>query len=183
MTFHPTDILKTALFFATKVENYYISLTKFEDAIEKTKPEDVLGSELLLIQGLKFTFDVRHPFWALEGVVMELQALSRGEVPALLGGDGGTEERPRNVEKRARDAHGKAREYLKTSILLTDVYFHFTPSQIMMAALMIADKALTEWYIKCKFPAATRELQKKVLDKVERCSDLLREIDQARSLL
>jgi cyclin H len=56
------------------------------------------------------------------------------------------------VEKRARDAHGKAREYLKISTLLTDVYFHFTPSQIMMAALMIVDKALTEWYIKCKFP-------------------------------
>jgi cyclin H len=79
MTFHPTDILKTALFFASKVENYYIPLTKFEDAIEKTKPEDVLASEFLLIQGLKFTFDVRHPFRALEGVVMELQALSRGK--------------------------------------------------------------------------------------------------------
>jgi cyclin H len=95
----------------------------------------------------------------------------------LAWGDGVTEERLRNVEKRARDAHGKAREYLKTSTLLTDVYFHFTPSQIMMAALMIADKALTEWYIKCKFPAATRELQKKVFDTIERCSNLLTEIE------
>ena len=168
MTYHPTDILKTALFFATKTENHYFRLTKFADAIGKTTPEDVLASEFLLTQGLRFTFDVRHPFRALEGAVMELQALSRGGIPALPNGGAVTETRPHNMERRVRDAHGKAREYLKTSALFTDAYFHFTPSQIMMAALMIADKELTEWYIKCKFPATARELQQKVLVTLEK---------------
>jgi cyclin H len=85
MTFHPTYILKTALFFATKVENYYIPLNKFADAIEKMKPEDVLASEFLLIQGLKFTFDVRHPFRALEGVVMLYKPYRGGEFLLGLG--------------------------------------------------------------------------------------------------
>jgi cyclin H len=181
MTYHPTDILKTALFFATKTENHYTRLTKFADAIGKTKPEDVLASEFLLTQGLRFTFDVRHPFRALEGAVMELQALSKGDIPALPSEGAVTRNRPQSMEKRVRDAHGKAREYLKTSALLTDVYFHFTPSQIMIAALMIADKELAEWYIKCKFPAAAGELQQKVLSTVEKCAEMLREVDASSS--
>jgi cyclin H len=177
MTYHPTDILRTALFFATKTENHYFRLTKFADAIGGTKAEDVLASEFLLTQGLRFTFDVRHPFRALEGAVMELQALSRGDLPAVPGGEDVTGARPQNMERKVRDAHGKAREYLKTSALLTDAYFHFTPSQIMMAALMIADKELTQWYIKCKFPATAGTLQEKILITVEKCALMLKEVD------
>jgi cyclin H len=179
MTYHPTDILKTALFFATKTEHHYFKLTKFADAIGGTKPEDVLASEFLLTQGLRFTFDVRHPFRALEGAVMELQAMSNGDVQSLPGSTVKWE-KLREMEKRVKNAHGKAREYLKTSALLTDVYFHFTPSQIMMASLVIADPELTEWYIGCKFrtdvpPAA--EMQKKIMGTVKNCADMLKSVD------
>jgi cyclin H len=177
MTYHPTDILKTALFFATKTENHYFRLTKFADAIGGTKPEDVLASEFLLTQGLRFTFDVRHPFRALEGAVMELQAFSKGDLPVLS--DGVTIPDPQNMEKRVKNAHGKARECLKTSALLTDAYFHFTPSQIMMAALMNADRELTEWYIKLKFPASVGALLQKVLGTVEKCAVMLKEVDSS----
>lgn len=178
MTYHPTDILKTALFFATKTENHYFKLTKFAEAIGKTKAEDVLASEFLLTQGLRFTFDVRHPFRPLEGAVMELQAMAKGGVPALPGGNI-VEDRPPRMEKRVKDAHGKAREYLKTSALLTDVYFHFTPSQIMMAALMIADQELTQWYISSKFPTnrAAADLRAKVFATIESCAEMLRLVE------
>jgi cyclin H len=179
MTYHPTDILKTALFFATKTENHYFRLNKFAEAIGKTKPEDVLASEFLLTQGLRFTFDVRHPFRALEGAVMELQATAVGGLSALPGERGtGQGERVRNMGKRVRDAHGKAREYLKTSALLTDVYFHFTPSQIMMATLLIADRELTAWYISNKFPASMVEgMKEKVMKTLGACADILRMVE------
>jgi len=180
MTYHPTDILKTALFFATKTEHHYFKLTKFADAIGGTKPEDVLASEFLLTQGLRFTFDVRHPFRALEGAVMELQAMANADVPSLPGGGGVKGEKLSDMEKRVKNAHGKAREYLKTSALLTDVYFHFTPSQIMMASLFIADPELTEWYVGCKFPTdvpAAAELQQKVVETVKKCADMLKSVD------
>jgi cyclin H len=179
MTYHPTDILKTALFFATKTENHYFRLVKFADAIGKTTPEDVLASEFLLTQGLRFTFDVRHPFRALEGAVMELQAMANEKVPALPGGEI-MGDRPTRMEKRVKDAHGKAREYLKTSALLTDVYFHFTPSQIMMASLLIADKELTEWYISSKFSSkhgGSADMKAKVLATIERCAEMLRVVE------
>jgi cyclin H len=174
MTYHPTAILKTALFFATKTENHYFRLTKFADAIGKTKAEDVLASEFLLTQGLRFTFDVRHPFRALEGAVMELQAMASGTVPSLPG----TEPvipppELNNMKKRVREAHGKAREYLKTSALLTDVYFHYTPSQIMFASLLIADEELTKWYLGTKFPPTSTSLYETLLLALRRCADAL----------
>ena len=179
MTYYPTDILKTALFFATKTENFYFRLTKFADAIGKTEPEDVLASEFLLTQGLRFTFDVRHPFRALEGAIMELQTLANGNISVLLG-EASAGDRPANIEKRVKDAHGRARDYLKTSALLTDVYFHFTPSQIMMASLSLADSELADWYMAQKFPTNDEialEMRKKVLLTVGRCADMLKTVE------
>ncbi|KAI9746605.1 MAG: hypothetical protein M1818_000318 [Claussenomyces sp. TS43310] len=175
MTYHPTDILKTALFFATKTENHYYRLTKFADAIGKTKAEDVLASEFLLTQGLRFTFDVRHPYRALEGATMELQALANGTTPALPGGSAiPPSEQPKNMSKRVREAHGKAREYLKTSALLTDVYFHYTPSQIMFASLLIADEELTMWYMSVKLQDTS--MREKVTDTLQSCAEMLKSV-------
>ncbi|TVY83853.1 Cyclin CCL1 [Lachnellula suecica] len=170
MTYHPTTLLKTALFFATKTENHYTSLTKFAEKITGTKPEEILASEFLLTQGLRFTFDVRHPFRALEGAVMEMQAMASGQIPGteMQGAPG--------VERRIKEAHGKAREYLKTSALLTDVYFHFTPSQIMMASLLIADQSLTTSYLAAKLPPtdpANALFREKLTGVLHKCEEML----------
>jgi cyclin H len=175
MTYHPTDILKTALYFSTKTENHYTSIADFADSIGNTKAEDVLASEFLLTQALRFTFDVRHPFRALDGAVMELRAFSKGHIPAVPGGEE-LENVPQRLDNRAQHAHSKASSYLKTSAQLTDVYFHFTPSQIMMASLLLADKELAEWYIRTKFPASidpSGHMANKVLVVAEKCADMM----------
>jgi cyclin H len=175
MTYHPTDILKTALYFSTKTENNYIPIKMFADAIGDTKAEHVLASEFLLTQALRFTFDVRHPFRALDGAIMELRAFAKGNIPVVPGGEE-PENVPERMDNRAQHAHIKATGYLKTSAQLTDVYFHFTPSQIMMAALLLADKELTEWYIQAKFPATVDPLghmANKILGVVQKCADMM----------
>ncbi|POS82502.1 hypothetical protein EPUL_004237 [Erysiphe pulchra] len=178
MTYHPTDILKTALFFATKTENFYFQLTKFADAIGKTKAEDVLASEFLLTQGLRFTFDVRHPYRALEGAIMELHAISKKTIPLLPGKTEIIAGRPKNAERRVKDAHGRAREYLKSSSLLTDAYFHFTPSQIMMAALVNADRDLAMWYLERKLSDTEPEdFKRKILSTIDACANMLKIVD------
>ena len=181
MTYAPTDILKTALFFATKTENHYYRLSRFAaDFGNNTKAEDVLASEFLLTQGLRFTFDVRHPFRALEGASMEINAIAEENIPSLPSGSALRREKLANLGKRNRAAHGRAREYLKTSALITDVYFYYTPSQIMMAALSIADEELFEWYIDTKFPTAdpaADELKEKIISTIKKCADMLRSVE------
>lgn len=183
MTYSPADILKTALFFATKTENYYVQLHKFAEAIGKTSAEDVLASEFLLTQGLRFTFDIRHPYRALEGVCMEVHAMAQGDELTFPHGGGLIPDRPEQLEKRNKSAHGRAREILKTNAQLTDVYFHFTPSQIMLAALTMVDAPLVTWYLSTKFQTETTSstdhmisLLHKITDIVQRCVEMLQTV-------
>jgi cyclin H len=130
--------------------------------------DDVLAPEYILTQGLRFCFDVRHPLRALKGAFIELQlllAIARGDRPpeswveagrteattgkkdtkggwdvqAALSGKFGP---PMKFAARIEKAYQRARETLHKDALISDAYFLFTPSQIMFAALMLADRDL-----------------------------------------
>lgn len=174
MTYHPKEITRCALFLAGKTENRLIPVRDFAAGIPRTKttPEEVLAPEFLLTQALRFTFDVRHPFRALAGGNMELHALAHGvgAAPVSAGrspkqlqeemlalprkaGHAGAEQSVAEMEARLASALGEANRILKTHAILTDAYFHYTPSQIFLAAYLLADEPLTLWYIGTKFPA------------------------------
>ncbi|KAK7959165.1 cyclin ccl1 [Apiospora aurea] len=151
----PTELLKTCLFFGCKAEGHYMRLSKFADKFPNTTGEEVLAAEYVLSQGIRFAFDVRHPFRALEGAIMELRRLGDFE------------------NKRIDRAHGKAREILKFSPLVTDAYFHYTPSQIMLAALAMADEGLVERMLREAFAAQGDAAKEKCGDLVQACRAML----------
>ena len=186
-----------ALFFATKTENHYTSLRSFVSKLKKTKEEDVVAPEFFLTQGLRFTFDVRHPQRGLEGGFMELVSLASGKgqvskvstktsdeiqnemfgIESPKGGhvkSGSTKE----MVLRIQNAHGKAKETLKTSALLTDAYFLYTPSQIWLSSLLLADEPLALFYINAKL--APSELRTRLLAALHDCADLLRSSPSAK---
>ncbi|KAK2589816.1 hypothetical protein QQS21_012506 [Conoideocrella luteorostrata] len=165
MTYPPTELLKTSLFFGCKAEGFYIRLAKLAEKFPNTTSEQILAGEFLLCQGIRFAFDVRHPFRALEGAILEL----RNRIP--------------DEETRVNKAHAQARDILKFSALVTDVYFHFTPSQIMMAAILMVDSGLVD----ILFPrpaengkpssngatAVHNELYEKMMTTIESCRAML----------
>jgi len=189
MTYHPKEIMPTALFLSTKTENSYRSLTEFASKLPKATPEDVIAPEFLLTQGLRFTFDVRHPYRGLEGGYMELLAIANGNGNPTPGGVTTSSELQKNlmnvkgenkvhgsvgaIAKRLEHSKAKAKDILKTSALLTDVYLLYTPSQIWLSASFLADEPLTRFYIDTKFPAAS-ELKAKLLSTTRACAGLLR---------
>ena len=77
-----------------------------------------------------------------------------------------------DVKMRIQIAHGKAKEVLKTTALLTDVYFLYTPSQIWLAALLIADRTLARFYLGVKLSNAI-ELESAIMDTIQACANLL----------
>ena len=137
MTYPPTQILKTCLFFAAKNELGFSSVARRLEQLPNTTAEEVIAGEYILAMANKFAYDVRHPFRALEGAVFEMRRLGHVE------------------EKRLETAKLSARDILKFSSLITDAYFHFTPSQIMLAALSIVDRALAEMIINPLFQPPT----------------------------
>lgn len=60
----------------------------------------------------------------------------------------------KELENRCGQAHETARETLASAALLTEAYFLFTPAQIWLAALMLADEPLTRFYVSTKFGPA-----------------------------
>jgi cyclin H len=195
MTYHPRDIMLTALFFVTKSEPFYTSLDKFVSKMQphatKRRPitaETVLAPEFILTQGLRFTFDVKHPYRALRGIYMELLSMSEGsaalpahekrtssqiaqDLRSLKTASGSTAP----VMQRLGNAYAKASALLKRAAILTDAYFLYTPSQIAFAALLLADKPLTEFYLSTKFPASATKIQAKVTSAVRQCAKILKE--------
>ncbi len=198
MTYHPKQIMPSALFLATKTENHFTSLKSFASKFPKTTPEDVIAPEFLLTQGLRFTFDVRHPHRGLEGGFMELLAIAGGdgqpppssnksskelqlEMLRVCKDDRRQMEEAASVEllkNRIREVHVKARDMLKSSALLTDAYFLYTPAQIWLSTLYHFDKKLCLFYVDVKLDSTAASkpappMKEKLIATLQSCSSLL----------
>ncbi|KAI3325226.1 cyclin ccl1 [Xylariaceae sp. AK1471] len=154
MTYPPKALVTTSIFFACKAEGHYYRLQKFADKFRITG-EEVLAAEYVLCQGLRFAFDVRHPYRALEGAIMELRRLGDFD------------------ENRLARAHQRTREILKFSPLLTDAYFHYTPSQVMFGALSMADEGLVQRLLHDAFAGQGESAKNQVLEMVQGCRAML----------
>lgn len=202
MTYHPKTIFPTCLFLATKTENHYTELGTFVETIKssgsKIKPtkEEVLAPEYLLVQGLRFTLDIRHPRRGLDAVWMELEAVAKGQTvrvqPGVTQGPKGLQEEMEELEEpedktgldlssasaRAGTAHAKTKETLIGAALLTDCYFLFTPAQIMLAALLLVDAPLVRFYLRLKLGsgdgAESEARTLRIVQTVRDCADMLR---------
>ncbi|KAK6522368.1 hypothetical protein TWF281_002933 [Arthrobotrys megalospora] len=165
--YHPKLLLSTILFLATKTENHYIPLSEFCKRIPKITPEAVLKYEFTVAGGIRWDFDIKQPLRAAEGGIMELLTAL-----ALTGGDPGLQtlkdKLAPNPVRRVQDAHGRMKAYLTKEALVSDVYYHYTPPQIFLGALWLADKELTEAYIEWRFGENStmgRVVKKKKKDK------------------
>ncbi|KAH0846175.1 hypothetical protein AYO21_09188 [Fonsecaea monophora] len=177
MTYHPKQIMMCALYLATKADHFYISLSRFVAELNNVSEDDVKAPEFLLLQGLRFTLDVRHPMKGLQGGHVEMNVL------AEEGRLGSSITKASGSEKRVGVAADKAKKLLATAAQMTDAYFLYTPSQIWLAAVMIADRELVEAYISAKLddlpllangPDATAEhFKQKLTATIASCATLL----------
>ncbi|KAF2205833.1 cyclin-like protein [Delitschia confertaspora ATCC 74209] len=172
MTYEPQLISRSSIFLANKTENHHLTAEKYAAGFPKTTAEQILAPEYLIIQALRFTFDVRHPFRGLKGGHMEMMAMAQGQgiAPEAHGRTaaemqaemlylpvrvGGAQNRmtPEELASRITTAYTKASSILKHAAILTDAYFLYTPSQIWLSAHLIADEPLTAFYLSTKFPS------------------------------
>ncbi|KAF2811176.1 cyclin-like protein [Mytilinidion resinicola] len=198
MTYEPKSIMLSAMFLANKIEDNKMECADYAARITGTTKEQVLAPEFLITQALRFTFDVRHPFRGLQGGHMEMLAIAQGkaavlpyvektaaefqqemlELPTQPGG-AATKITQRELEKRLNAATDKARDTLKSSAIQSDAYFLYTPSQIWLAAYLLADEVLALFYLSSKFPGTidaetpTGIAKLKIVATVRACAVLL----------
>lgn len=173
-----------------------MALSEFARRISSS-PEVILAPEYKVMQALRFTLDVKQPFRGLKGVLMELLEIPAGYAPVPPGVEAtansllqGMEVLPnpssscrtpwvpvaevtgRHLSDRVKAAYDAARTVLDAPALLTDAYFLYTPSQILLAALQIADQPLFDLYLSSKLPA-TSPVRPKVLATIRACAEML----------
>lgn len=206
MTYPPKDIYKTVLYLAAKTENASRTVSEYAKSIN-TDPELVLAPEYKVMQALRFTLEVRHPLRGLKGVTAEMLNAVEGLVGGEVEGKSGEEvrkemlglEMPRTqdrtpfvppkggkmnakeMENRVNAAYEAAKKLLDAPAMLTDVYFLYTPSQMVFAALHLADEPLTTHYLGTKF-SLDSPIRSKVMATIHSCADMLASFD-AKSVL
>ncbi|PNS15496.1 hypothetical protein CAC42_755 [Sphaceloma murrayae] len=177
MTYPPKEIYKSVLFLASKTEGVHMTLSEFARRI-KSNQEDILAPEYKIIQSLRFTLDVRQPFRGLRGALMELLNIVEGHAPLLPTSSLSATDLqtafstlphpssspstppsyrtpwspPSPLPDRAHAAYSTARQTLDAPTLLSDAYFLFTPPQLYLAALFLADTPLADFYLSTKLP-------------------------------
>ena len=198
MTYPPKEIYKTILYLACKTEATHMPLSEYARRIS-TDPEQILAPEYKVMQALRFTLDVKQPFRGLKGVLMELLNLAEGLVGPVDGMDETDGDRLKDVmlelpspqqgnqsqwkhssdvrdnamlKERIQAAYSAARGLLDAPALLTDAYFLYAPSQILLAAMHVADTPLTTFYLSTKLPTAL-PARPKILATIHSCAEML----------
>nr|POE56719.1 cyclin ccl1 [Quercus suber] len=189
MTYPPKEIYKTVLYIASKVEHGHMKVAEFGRRIA-TDAIVIQAPEYKIMQALRFTLDVKQPHRGAKGVQMELLNLAGGKDGENRIRDGlmtleiapqGCRSRwkppsgrleQKHLEDRIEAAYYAMREVLDAPALLTDAYFLWTPSQIMFAALSIADLPLFNFYLSVKLPV-TLDSRPKILATIKACADVL----------
>ncbi|USP75736.1 hypothetical protein yc1106_03010 [Curvularia clavata] len=191
MTYHVNTILRTIMFMATKIELFNIHVSQYaEGAGRNVTAEDVLAPEYIIMQGLRYNLDVRHPFRALKAGHMEMLEMVHGKyqgpiqdmapkdvqakilsLPAKTGGTA-IKMPEKKVEERIHAAYGTATTTLRTIAVLTDAYFLYTPSQIWLSAHLLADEPLTLFYISTKLPQSHPHYAK-LISTLRSCASLI----------
>lgn len=164
MEYHPKIVLYTVLFLAAKSENYFISIESFCKAIPKIESKDIIELEFNVLQSLKFTLFVHHPFKPLYGFYLDFQTI-------LLF--------PHNYETTI-DMIGKlyddGKNWLITYAVLSDVYSLFTPPQIALAAMYDIDKKVTDRYLKKKFD--DRDQYEAIVKTIRKCIKVAKNVPE-----
>lgn len=141
MEYRPKNVAYTIVFLAAKLENYFILIESFCAHIPKTKAEDILGLEFVVLQTLQFTLLVHHPFRPLWGFFLDFQLVLLHPSPVMY---------DVSVDTLGR-LYDQAKTWLNEQAVLSDAVFLFTPPQIALAAFYDCDKRITDRYLRLKF--------------------------------
>jgi cyclin H len=205
MTYPPKEIYKTALYLASKTEATHTKVTDYASRIS-AHPDAILAPEYKVMQALRFTLDVKQPYRGLKGVLMELTNLVDGLLGQIDGAvetssgkklqekllalpgitassrtpwqapPAGVKMDTVQLNDRVLAAYSASRELVDAAASLTDAYFLYTPSQIILAAMHLSDEPLTSFYLDTKLPEGSPE-RTKILATIHSCAEMMAAYD------
>lgn len=121
MDYHPKEVLVTAVYLATKVEEFNVSISQFVSNVQGNQERAtniILNNELLLLRELDFNLTIHNPFRAVEGLLIDIKT------------------RCRTVSNV--DAFRPEIESFLDQVYLTEAPLVYAPSQLALSAIIHA---------------------------------------------
>ncbi|GAX76437.1 hypothetical protein CEUSTIGMA_g3882.t1 [Chlamydomonas eustigma] len=149
LTHDPARLMLTSVYLAGKIEESYIGAEEF-CKLMKQDPKAVLGSEVLLLQGLSFDLIIHSPYRALQGLIEEIcgsrTAGQAGDNKDLLSSHSSlvmsTTSPPPPLEDALSTASNDQIEKWRLrsvsaidALMLSDAPLQYPPGQLALAAL------------------------------------------------
>jgi len=119
MDYHPKEILVTAVYLASKVEEFNVSISQFVSNIQGNQERAtniILNNELLLMQELQFHLTIHNPYRAVEGLLIDIKT--------------------RCTSVQNVDSFRPEIDAFLDQVFLTDATLVFAPSQVALAAII-----------------------------------------------
>lgn len=123
MNHHPKEILVTAVYLASKTEEFNVSMQQFVANVQGNQERAtkiILNNELLLMQELQFHLTIHNPFRAVEGLLIDIK--TRGD----------------SIPIQDVDSFRPEMDSFLDKIFLTDAVLIYAPSQIALATVIHA---------------------------------------------
>lgn len=153
----PRKILDTCFFLAGKSENYFFSINQF-CKLTGAVASEVLELEFVVMQSLMFSLSAQSAYPPLHGFYLDIQT-ALPQVPTSTVGS----------------IYDGSRKYVSNSFL-TDTNFLYTPPQISLAAMMCANREVTEQYLRVKLADPAQYDQTSRI--LEQCVQMIAKVDQ-----
>jgi len=121
MNHHPKEILVTAVYLASKVEEFNVSMQQFVANVQGNQERAtkiILNNELLLMQELQFHLTIHNPFRAVEGLIIDIKTRCESSTAQDV------------------DSFRSEIDSFLDKVFLTDAVMIYAPSQIALAAVI-----------------------------------------------
>ncbi|KAJ3009152.1 hypothetical protein HKX48_008139 [Thoreauomyces humboldtii] len=129
MDYDPKYYLMTCVFLSTKTENQSMRLEKFLANIPKSPSADMMiDLEFSLSKGIRFEYMVHHPFWPLNGFLLDIQSYIQSTHPGPA---------HQHFFEKLQQCYSRAEQFASVATL-TDLTFTHMPSQIGLGCLIAA---------------------------------------------
>lgn len=146
MIFDPKTIMVAAAFLASKVEDAMTSVKYLEEGTDKMNAPvpstEIIPAEISLLSGIHFDLLCFHPYKAVLAITEDLRTYLKSEKGRSLVRFQNEKNRP-IVGQDLKPMHDAA-QIIVHDVIVSDIPLLYTPGQIGLAALMVANEQQME---------------------------------------
>ena len=148
MCFDPKVMMVAAAFLASKVEDATVDVRYLEDATQRMKSPvplaSIITAELQLLNGINYELNIYHPYKTVLAYTEDLRHFFKSSRSNNHPTNNNNNNNHKIGGEDLRPIHDTARQIVQDLVLYSDLPLLYTPGQLGLAAMMVANQILVQ---------------------------------------